>query len=297
MSAKVVILGASGFVGSELMRCFQRDGTVPVVGLGSSAVDLITDEGEGKLATLLNSKTIVIVALRAHKAGDEFASFERDVAMASRVGRCLASRPVQRCVYLSSVAVYGDHTTNLAIREDAPINPASLYGISKFAGECAVRHAAKKAGVPLTILRPCMVYGPGDSSDAYGVGRFLRSALVENQVKLYGDGTELRDYVFVRDLAEIILQLALSDGEGVYNVGSGQSRSFRDIVQSLQKLMGRKLSVIELPRTRPKTDQRIDVSKLLAALPGMTFTDFERGLEESLTTFAAGASARTRSHG
>ena len=111
-------------------------------------------------------------------------------------------------------------------------------------------------------------------------------------MRVFGDGSEVRDYLFVRDLVSIALGLSLGGAEGVFNVATGTSHSFADLLSHLRALMGIPLVVESVFRDRPRTDQTFDVSKLRATLPGVAFTTLRDGLAATVAdaTTAPGAS-------
>ena len=260
---------------------------LPVEGYNSSTLDLTAPNCIDRLCEAVDEQTTLIIAARSRPTQDRFESFLDDIAIDTNVARSLSRRRVKRCLYFSSLSVYGDSNTNLSITEETPIAPVSLYGIAKFSGECVIRQVAEKADIPLVVLHPCMVYGPGDTSQAYGPARFIRSILQEGKALLFGDGTEIRDYLFIRDLVRMTIPLAFGDQTGTFNLATGHSHSFQEIITHLRKISGKEFEVIHLDRERPKVDQRIVPDKLMSTLPGLPFTEFEQGLKESYQYFEA----------
>lgn len=281
VGGEIVILGRSGFIGAALQEGLQGEAGFDVKGYGSSSFDLTLPDSPDRLSEVLDEQTTLIVAARSRRDRDESEVFSRDVAIATHIARCLFRRKVKRCLYLSSVAVYGEGKTNLDITEGTNIGPTSFYGAAKFTGENLVARAAGETGVPLIVLRPCRIYGPGDTSGSYGPASFLESILRERKVRVFGDGSELRDYVFVKDLVRIVRGFILSDHCGTYNVATGGSYSHQDVVALLRKVVPWDFEAIHLERNRPKVDLRINISKLTSALRGLSFTDLERGLSET----------------
>lgn len=276
MSAKVIILGSTGFIGAALLESLRQRSDVVAEGYSSSTLDLTSPVCVDRLGEILGDDTILIVAARSRRTEDLFESFSSDIAIARNTARCLSKRRIKKCIYFSTLSVYGDAQTNLSITEETPIAPTSLYGVAKYAGECVVRQNAEKMQTSFLVLRPCMAYGPGDTTNAYGPTRFIQSILAEGKVYLFGDGVELRDYIFIDDLVQTTLQFAFSDRIGVYNLGSGKSISFQDILGYLKKIAERDFKVICFARSQQKIDQRINLGKLLSTLPNFYFTEFER---------------------
>lgn len=291
MRPKVVILGSTGFVGAALLQHLREKGGLKVEGYHSSTLDLTSPDCADRLCEVVDAQTILIVAARSRRRGDSFEAFGEDIAIATNVARLLSRRRLKKCLYFSTLSVYGDGATNLSITEETPIAPTSLYGIAKFAGECVVRQAAQKSSIATTILRPCKVYGPGDSSGEYGPAGFIESILRERRVRLFGDGTELRDHLFVRDLVQMTLHFALGDQCGTFNLATGRSHSFQEIITCLRRVTQEEFEVIHGKRDRPKIDQRINPAKLLRALPGFRFTELEQGLKETYRYLSRNLSA------
>lgn len=286
MSHRIVILGASGFIGTALLEHFAGDEALSVTGYRSADLDLTSPACVDRLCRIVTPDMIVILTARARPSGDPVGAFERDVAIAAHVARGLAKTGASKCVYFSTTSVYSDAVSDLAITETTPVAPTSLYGVAKLAGECVLRQVAERAGVPVLILRPCMIYGPGDTSRAYGPARFIQTILREGRVRLFGDGSEGRDYLYIRDLVAITSRLALGPHRGTYNLATGRSHSFRDVVAELRRALHADFDVIQLERDRPKANQRIHPSKLLEALPALGFTELADGLRETCEFFA-----------
>ena len=285
--ANIVILGSTGFIGAALLDHLRQTTSMPVSGYGSVQFDLTSRECADKLCAVVNARTVLVLTARARAVNDPLDAFVGDVAIATNVARCLGRAGARHCLYFSTTSVYGDHQTDLAMTEETPVAPTSLYGAAKSAGEAVLRHAAGKAGIPLAILRPCMVYGPGDTSVAYGPARFLRSILTEGCVKIFGDGSEGRDYLFIRDLAVITRRFIEQQVEGTYNVVTGRSVTFLELIDHFRAIVPEKFRVVEVERDRPKADQRFECAKLLRALGEFRFTDMEQGLRDTYRHFVA----------
>ncbi len=120
-----------------------------------------------------------------------------------------------------------------------------------------------------------MIYGSGDAGDAYGPSKFISSARESGKVLVFGGGEETRDYVFVRDMVEICASFALGKVEGVYNVASGSSVSFQNVLGILRKTLEADFHITTMERDRPKTSQRVEIQKLRAVMPELRFTPLE----------------------
>lgn len=283
---QIVILGGSGFIGSALFRRFQQKGAGSVISYASS-LDLTSPDCVEKLRHVVNPSTILIVAARASMAKGPLSAFSRDVTIATNIARCLSKSGVRQVVYFSTTAVYGDAASNISITEDTRVAPSTLYGTAKFAGECLLRQTTEREGIPLLILRPCMIYGPGDTSMAYGPSRFIHSILSEQRVLIFGDGLEGREYLFIRDLAEMVDRLVELGATGTINLGTGHMCTFQEIVRCLQAISPVSFQVVHVDRERPKADLQLKPVRLFKLLQEVRLTDFKEGLAETFKEFLA----------
>jgi UDP-glucose 4-epimerase len=276
-----VVLGASGFIGRALCRRLEQRG-LAVRGYSSRQLDL-RDAGalaalDGELST---ESTVFVLAALTPDRGQTLASLADNLAMMLNLARYLEIRPVGCCIYFSSDAVYP--MVDTVTTEQSAVDPSGLYALAKYSGERMLQAAADKAGSRLLVLRPTAVYGPGDTHNSYGPNRFVRSIIEAGSVRLFGGGEELRDHVFVDDVAAVAVGLADAEASGTFNVATGTSRTFASIVDDLGRLADRPFTVEHAPRTGPITHRRFDIARLRAALPDLAFTPFEHGLAETFS--------------
>ena len=282
---RIVILGHTGFIGNALLRTFEKEGK-EVHGFSSATLDLRIPDSLQKIENLIDEQTVLIVASAVtREKGDTFEVFNANSLMIANVARFLESHQVKKCVYFSSIAVYGDPETNLAINESTGVRPDSYYALAKYAGEFILTEASKRAGFPLVILRASRVYGPGDTHNTYGPMKFIRNILDEGKVYLFGEGEELRDHLYIDDLVRLTDRLMSGAATGTFNLVTGKSQSFRELTSLLDRISTRPFNVINVERKKPFIHQEFDIRKFLQAAPGFTFTDIRRGLQETFYAF------------
>ena len=284
MPGKIVLLGHTGFIGRALHAHLGAIG-LKVQGFASSGLDLRRVKAFSTLEGLTDEETTLIFASAlAPDRGVSLDSLSDNLAMAINVARYIETHPVRKCVYFSSDAVYGNET--IPVTERTATEPAGLYALAKYTGERVLRSVAEARSIPLLVLRPTGVYGPGDTHDAYGPNRFVRAIVRDRTVHLFGEGEELRDHLYVDDLVHAATWLSLGEASGVFNLASGTSRTFASIVEDLRQIVPDEFSVVTTPRKAEVTHRQFDISRLLDALPRFRFTPFEKGLR---TTFVAAA--------
>jgi UDP-glucose 4-epimerase len=198
------------------------------------------------------------------------------------VAAALTLRPCAQLVYLSSDAVY-DWRHSLVSEASAP-SPTDLYSTMHVAREQMLAAATTAAKVPFCILRPCAVYGPGDTHNGYGPNRFTRTARTEGKIKLFGAGEETRDHVFIADLTAVIELSLRHRSTGTLNVVSGRSTSFAEVAAQIVARCAKPVTIEPQPRGGPVTHRHFDPSALLRAFPQHRPTDLASGLSRLLAT-------------
>jgi len=291
MPASMVILSNTGFIGKALYIYLQHNTASEIQGYPSSSINLLSPDSLKALDDVLDKKAaLILTATITRDREDTLDSFCANITMFTNVARFLENHQVNKCIYISTVSVYGDVVNQLPVTEATPVTPTSYYGIAKYAGEVILQNVANSAGFPLLILRLPGVYGPGDTHLGwYGPGSFIRSILQDKSLSLYGDGEELRDRLYIDDLVRLICSLAYSDESGIYNLATGQSHSYIEIADLLREIIPCDFDVFHIPRTKPIVDWKFDVTKLSRAVPGFYFTELRQGLQETYEAIAAEA--------
>ena len=279
--SRIVVLGHTGYIGSRLAAaCAAAAPGVPVIGRSAPGLDLTRPESGAALEALLDADCALIVCAAIKKQlGDTAEIFEQNLAMALNVCRAAAARPVRRLVFFSSAAVYGEDVQHGIIDESTAVQPTSFYGIGKFAAErLLLRMAGQRPATSLLLLRPALVYGPQEPAYYYGPSGFLARALSPSPITLWGDGEELREFLFVDDVVALATKLLFGDARGVVNIVSGTSYTYAQALAAVAALIGRQPAVASRPRTKDKVDHRFDPARLIAECPGFAFTSMEEGL-------------------
>ncbi len=196
---------------------------------------------------------------------------------------------VKRVVLASSASVYGD-PEEVPIKEDIPLCPKSPYAVQKHAMEQYAQVFHQAYETEIVALRYMNVFGPRDNpnSDYSGVISIFLSELSKGGMPaIHGDGTQTRDFVYVRDVAEVnrrSLLAPLSDGWMVMNVGTGRGPSIRELYGQIQSLVGAKGEPAYGPARHGDIRRSCaDISRLRLCLRFEPSWTLERGLEELIT--------------
>ncbi len=279
---RVLILGRTGFIGGHVETAFLRNSPGTEI-VDAPRVDLTVAADVGRLSTVLDDRTaVVITAGIKRQLGDSLDFYEQNTTMAINLCRVFEKHPPPRCVFVSSAAVYGEELDDRAITELTPVRPASYYGMAKCISECLLMKSLAAHGGSIVSLRPPLTYGPADRGSIYGPGGFTKTAIAEKTITLWGDGSELREFLYVEDLAEIVFAMTFHDYSGPLNCATGTSRTFRDVLNILEQQLGAAPQVDSRRRSRQKVDNEYDVSMLRRLLPDLRTTSLEEGIARTI---------------
>ncbi len=314
----VLVTGGAGFIGSHLVEAWAADGAeVRVLDNLSSGraenlagtrgrVDLIVGDvrSPDQLAAAMSGVQIVVhlaalvsVADSVERPAD---NYEINVQGTVRVLEAARAAGVRRVVLASSAAVYGNEPT-LPKREDMPAAPASPYAAAKLADEYIARVHAELYGLETVSLRFFNVYGPRqDPSSPYSgvISRFTDALARGEAPRVFGDGLQTRDFIFVRDVVSAIRQAATSPAVGrgeVFNVGTGRASSLLDVLRALEPLVGdMPAPVFEPPRPGDVRHSVADISRIRECLGFEPSVPLASGLAELWRSCVATGPGGTR---
>jgi dihydroflavonol-4-reductase len=249
-SLRYALTGASGFVGSHVLEalvargddvaCLVRPGaTLSVAAAGFATVPGALED-PAALTALVRGRDVVVHVAGATTARGREALFRTNEAGTARILAAARQAGARRFIYVSSLAVTGPTTPGRPLDEEGLANPVTPYGRSKLAGEEAVR----ASGVPHTIVRPPIVYGPRDRQ-MLRLFRIARRGIAP----LLGDGRQELSLVHAADLARALLscvepEVALGR---TYHAAGPEVVTQRDLVRLVGQAVGREVRTVPLP--------------------------------------------------
>ena len=197
---------------------------------------------------------------------------------------CIRAGSVERFVFASSSSVYGN-LRDAPFREDMYPRPYSPYGVTKLAAEKLCMAYFENYGLPVVILRYFTVYGPRQRPDM-AFHRFIRAMLRGEPIRIYGDGSQMRDFTYVGDVVEATVLAVEAGGEvegEVVNVGSGRPVKLIDAVRAIASITGCEPNVVfEEPRRGDVRITYADTSRAGRLLGWRPKTKLEDGLAEQV---------------
>jgi dTDP-glucose 4,6-dehydratase len=308
---RVLVTGGCGFIGSNLVRyLLEVEPEVTVLNL-----DALTYAGNpANLADLLGHPRYSFVkgditnrddAARALEGGAEAvlhlaaeSHVDRSIAASGPFVRtnvlgtqCLldAAREfkIPRFVHVSTDEVYGSLGPTGSFTEESSLAPNSPYSASKAGSDLLVRAYYHTFGLPAIITRCSNNYGPYQFPEKL-IPLFITNLLRDEQVPVYGDGLNVRDWLHVRDHCAAIHRVWRKGRPGeVYNIGGHCEKTNLELTHTLLRLLGKPTSFIRYITDRPGHDRRyaIDCSKIERELGWRPSVSFEQGLEQTVAWY------------
>jgi len=192
---------------------------------------------------------------------------------------------ITRVLFPSSAAVYGNSSL-FPKTEASSIHPISFYALSKQIAEMYVNSFSDFYGISTIILRYFNVYGPGQnpkSSFMTTIPLFIEKILSGEDLTIFGDGRQTRDFVYIKDVVDSTIQAMKSGTTGTYNIGSGTETSINQIISIIRDIMDTDFNVQYLPAK--DGDLKRSVADISAAKKAFNFNpkmNIRDGIEETI---------------
>ncbi len=189
---------------------------------------------------------------------------------------------VKKFIFASSAAVYGEGD-GVPLTEDARLDPKSPYGLSKLAGELYCTKWNRLYGLNTVVFRFSNIYGPRQGSSGEGgvISIFMGEALEQKELVIFGDGSQTRDFIFVKDVALAICRAVASNVTGVFNLSSNTESSVSELAAIMGKLHPVKGTQHRIPREGDIKKSCLDNTKIKEALEWTPTVTLEEGLRST----------------
>ena len=193
---------------------------------------------------------------------------------------------VRRVVFASSGGTVYGKAQQIPTPETAPTDPICAYGISKLAIEKYLAVYEHLHGLEYRVVRIANPFGPFQLSlkNQGVIATLIARALRDEPMEIWGDGSVVRDFVYVEDVAQALIAAITHQGpDRIFNIGGGQGRNLHEIIAAIQTQMGRKLDLIWKPgRPLDAPVSILAINRAATALAWLPETSFEGGLERTI---------------
>ena len=307
-NSRIIVTGGAGFIGSNLARKLSEDYNKVIVidNLSTGNYDNIQDlEKPGKIDFIKGTITDLNLLQQIFKDVDyvfhqaaipsvprsiKYPMKSNNVNINGTLNVLIAAKDnrVKKVVYASSSSAYGD-TPTLTKKEDMIPYPLSPYAVSKLAGEYYCQVFTNMYGLPTVSLRYFNVYGPRqDPSSDYAavVPKFISRVLNGKPPVIYGDGEQIRDFIFVDDVVHANILAAESKATGIFNIAGGKRISINDLAKSIMKICDKHFDPIhDDPLPGDIKHSLADISRATDTFGYIPKVDIKDGLEKTIKWF------------
>jgi UDP-glucose 4-epimerase len=305
---KIVVTGGAGFIGSNLARYLsnQKNQVVILDNLSTGHLENIQDLIAVEKVEFINGSITELNILQDVFKGFDYVFHEAALPSVPRsikeplltnqvnidgtLNVLVAAKEtgVKKVIYASSSSVYGD-TPTLPKNESMTPNPLSPYAVSKLVGEYYCQVFTRVYGLPTITLRYFNVYGPHqDPASEYAavIPRFITRLLDHQNIIIFGDGQQTRDFTFVADVVRANILAAENRISGVFNAAGGKRITLNDLAQMIMMLCKNTVDIVyEDVRPGDIKHSLADISKANKGFDYLPKYDINEGLKETIKWF------------
>lgn len=227
-----IILGSNGFVANSLKN-YLKSKNQKCKSIGKKEINFLSNNSSIKFKNILkNEKNFYLVIISAIAPAKTFNDYLKNISMILNITKGIKQNSIKKIIYISSDAVYSD--TKRKIDEYSETKPTSIHGMMHLHRENILKLLYEKK---LLIIRPTLLYGKNDTHNGYGPNQFMRKALKNDEIILFGKGEERRDHLYIGDLVKLIyLASKKKNFIGILNAVSSNVISFYDLAVKIKKI-------------------------------------------------------------
>lgn len=299
-----LVLGANGFVGSYLVEHLARlnGSTVIAFDRFSREPDFIVSDNvkvfKGDILSdddISNALEGVDYVMHSYSAttpftsdNDPYIDITNNLSRGVDIFRLSVEHGVKKIGFISTGgAVYGIATEKGIVTEDTMPLPVSPYGINKLAIEHYLEYFKRKYDLDYTVYRLTNPYGPRQRSNKNQgvIPIFLNKIIADEKITVFGDGSATRDYIYMDDAARMIVETFESENKyNIYNIGSGEQKSLKDILETIKKTLNKTDILVEYKQS-PATflkSTAVSIERFTSEFEIPNLTTFENGIRKTV---------------
>ena len=299
---RVLITGGAGFIGSHIAEYFNGKAEIRIfdnlrTGYKHNLDGLDVEFIEGDIC----DRAAVKAAMQGVDYVFHLAAMVSVPESMFKPGECVdinvhgllnvleeaAAAGVKKLCFSTSAAIYGDNPVVPKLETMIP-EPKSPYAITKLDGEYYCNMFTREGKLQTACLRYFNVFGPRqDPKSAYAaaIPIFTAKAVANEDITIYGDGEQTRDFIYVKDIVEANVFMAMNDFTGVYNIAYGKKITINDLVKEIVKVTGSTSKVVHLDERPGDVKHSMAGVEKLAATGFKPKHTFAEGMEKTIAFF------------
>jgi dTDP-glucose 4,6-dehydratase len=305
---RILVTGGAGFIGSCFVRLALQNPAFEIVNLDKLTyagnlenlapvadhahyrfirADLCDLDGLRPIFEQVKPDAVIHFAAESHVDRSIFAPqpvFETNLRGSFNLLETMRAQRVNRFVHVSTDEVYGSLEAPLEADESSPLQPSSPYSAAKAGSDLLALGYFKTYKLPVIVTRASNNYGPYQFPEKL-IPLMITNAFADKPLPVYGDGLQIRDWLFVEDHCRALLTILEKGRDGeIYNIGGNRSLPNKEVVDRILAITRKPASLIEYVTDRPGHDRRYALSseKLTKETGWSPQMDFERGLQATV---------------
>jgi dTDP-glucose 4,6-dehydratase len=302
---KILVTGGAGFIGSCFVRLALQNASTEIVNIDKltyagnlenlasvadnpryrfQKADLCDLDGLRQILEETKPDAVVHFAAESHVDRSIFSPqpvFETNLRGTFNLLESMRAKAVGRFIHVSTDEVYGSLDAPLEADENFPLQPSSPYSASKAGSDLLALGYFKTYKMPVMVTRASNNYGPYQFPEKL-IPLMISNALEDKALPVYGDGMQVRDWLYVEDHCRALLAILEKGRDGeIYNIGGNRSVANRWVIEQILAITGKPASLMTTVTDRPGHDRRYALSsaKLSKETGWSPQMDFERGLK------------------
>src|SRR5579863_3203384 len=310
---KILVTGGAGFIGSCFVRLALQNSSAEIVNIdkltyaGNLAnlaaiadnpryrfqrLDLCDLAALGPIFEESKPDAVVHFAAESHVDRSIFSPapvFETNLRGTFNLLESMRAKRVGRFIHVSTDEVYGSLEAPLEADENFPLQPSSPYSASKAGSDLLALGYFKTYKLPVMVTRASNNYGPYQFPEKL-IPLMISNALEDKALPVYGDGMQVRDWLYVEDHCRALLAILEKGRDGeIYNIGGNRSVANRWVIEQILEITGKPASLMTIVTDRPGHDRRYALSseKLFKETGWSPQMDFERGLRVTVDWYSS----------
>jgi nucleoside-diphosphate-sugar epimerase len=238
----ILVFGKNGFIGKNFCNFLSKK-KIRYTAYSSEDINLLDAESAIKLKLISNNNYQIFFfsALTPDKGKDEV-TLIKNITMIKNFFAYFPQENIYQFYYISSDAVYS--LEDEVITDQTKPNPQDLYGLMHLTREKIVESHLPKNKI--TILRLTGVYGFGDTHNSYGPNRFIKSAITNKKIEIFGEGKDVRSHIYIDDLINTFYILLKDKIPGIFCLASSKSYSFIEVANLIKSFYEKKSLEIDI---------------------------------------------------
>jgi len=295
----ILVTGGAGFIGSHITDLLLKDGHEVIIldNLSSGHQEQLnpkahliigdiknqekTKEALGGIDLVIHAAGLIIVP---ESVEDPIKYCDNNVLGTVSLLKSMADNGVKKIIFSSSACVYGT-PANLPLYEDAPLAPDNPYGATKASIEAFLQAFNANHNFDVTILRYFNPYGPGElhQPETHAIPNLAKATIAKKPIPLYHKGEQIRDFIYIDDLAQAHVDVLKLTGFNIFNLGTETGVKVKDVIDLIFEIVGYSVEINDLGK-RPGDVQANYASsqKLAKAVGWRAKVDLKEGLKKTI---------------